>query len=209
MAKINSVEKEKVRTRVAELSKAAEEIGYTCIPHSWDGMGNFLDEYNSYIRGFCQELLHSGQDSVDSGLNEVCKAAATSLKEIINHSPRARVYIQMGIFNSNDYAEGKGALYLGQELTYENNFLKALCDVYNIKKISYCNGSAYRVWKEGPWYVWQGQSNSSTSDIKSSQQVLDQGDGIHASKPRGGYDQFKILFSTLWNDAFCDSLFAS
>lgn len=172
-----------------------------------DGIGNFIDDYSLYIQGFCKELLYSGNESIDSGLNNYCKTAANSVKDIINHSPRARLYITMQFFNSNDYVEGKGALYLGQELKYENNFLKALCDVFNIKKISYCNGSSYRVWKEGPWYVWQGQSNSNTSDIKSSQQVLDQGDGIHASKPRGGWDQFKVFFSTLWNDMLCDSMF--
>ena len=172
-----------------------------------DGMGKFLGEYNEYIQGFCKELLYSGSGTVNSGLNDACKAAANSIKEIINHSPRARLYIPMQFFNSNDYVEGKGALYLGQELKYENNFLKALCDVFNIKKISYSNGSSYRVWKEGPWYVWQGQTNGNSSDIKSSQQVLDQGDGIHASKPRGGWDQFKVLFSNLWSDFAADGIF--
>ena len=171
-----------------------------------DGIGNFIDDYNHYIQGFCKELLYSGNDSIDSGLNEYCKTAANSIKEILNNSPRARMYIPMQFFNSNDYVEGKGALYLGQELKYENNFLKALCDVFNIKKISYSNGSSYRVWKEGAWYVWQGQSNGNTSDIKSNQQVLDQGDGIHASKPRGGWDMFKVFFATLWNDMLCDSI---
>ncbi len=50
------------KERVAELSKAAEENGYTCIPHSWDGMGNFL--YLDGVRGISNEAFLSDEADI-------------------------------------------------------------------------------------------------------------------------------------------------
>ena len=47
------------KERVAELSKAAEENGYTCIPHFWDGRGNFL--YLDGVRGISNEAFLSDE----------------------------------------------------------------------------------------------------------------------------------------------------
>lgn len=50
------------KERVAELSKAAEENGYTCIPHSLDGMGNFL--YLDGVRGISNEAFLSDEADI-------------------------------------------------------------------------------------------------------------------------------------------------
>ena len=183
---------------ISESNKKFFDIVYIMATDN-DGISHFLDTYTTYTTGFTKEIDVTGS----SNLEDIQKSVVLAMCTILDNSPRCKLYVPMYVQRASDF---KGAFANGQWHTYEENFLKALCDVFNAKKISYNNETSYRCWKEADGYMWNRTSTISR-EKEYNQQVLDIGDGIHQATAAGGWDIFKVTFKEIWNDCVADSMF--